>query len=87
MLAEIHNPLTAEIQIIRASQCGVVHDLNVHAKTNAGEDVVGVLEFTTCPKRGRKPSAVNVEAILNAASDRVQLRCSEIFDEALTLHV
>jgi predicted deacylase len=87
VLAEIYNPITAESQIVRASQCGVVHDLNVHAKINAGEDVVGVLAFATCPEQGRKPSAVNVEAILNAASDRVQLRCSEVFDEALTLQV
>lgn len=87
MLAEIYNPITAGSQIVRASQCGVVHDLNVHARINAGEDVVGVLEFITCPERGRKPSAVNVEAILNVASDRVQLRRSEVFDGALTLHV
>ena len=87
VLVEVYNPVTADQQVIKASQCGVVHDLNVHAKVSAGEDVVGVLEFTSCPERGRKPSAVNVEAILNAASDRVQLRRSEVFDEALTLQV
>ena len=87
VLARIHNPLTAADQVVRARQCGVVHDLNVHARIDIGEDVVGVLEFTTCPSQGRKPSAVNVEAIHNAASDRVQLRRSEVFDQALTLQV
>jgi uncharacterized protein len=87
VLAEIYNPITAETQVVRARHCGVVHDLNVHAKIEAGEDVVGVLGFTTCPERGRRPSGFNVEAILNAASDRVQLRRSEVFEEALALRV
>ena len=46
-LAEIYNPITAERDIISATECGVVHDLNVGAKVNEGEDVVGVLEFET----------------------------------------
>ena len=86
-LAEIYNPITSERQTIRASQCGVVHDLNVHAKVGTGEDVVGVLEFTTCPERGRKPTSANVETIYNETSDRVQLRPSEILDEALALKI
>ena len=46
-LAEIYNPITSERDIISAKECGVVHDLNVSAKVNEGEDVVGVLEFET----------------------------------------
>jgi len=46
-LGEIYNPITLEREIIKASECGVVHDLNVSAKVNEGEDVVGVLEFAT----------------------------------------
>ncbi|MBC8228955.1 hypothetical protein H8E77_05325 [bacterium] len=46
-LAEIYNPITLEREIIKALECGVVHDLNVSAKVNKGEDVVGVLEFAT----------------------------------------
>jgi hypothetical protein len=46
-LAEIYNPITLAREIITAKECGVVHDLNVSAKVNAGEDVVGVLEFAT----------------------------------------
>ena len=46
-LAEIYNPITLEREIIKALECGVVHDLNVSAKVNEGEDVVGVLEFAT----------------------------------------
>ena len=46
-LAEIYNPITLEREIIFAKECGVVHDLNVSAKVNEGEDVVGVLEFAT----------------------------------------
>ena len=86
-LAEIYNPVTSEREIIRARQCGVVHDLNIHAKVDAGDDVVGVLEFATCPERGRKPTSANVETIHNEASDRVQLRASEVFDEALALTI
>jgi len=36
VLVHIHNPVTQERQTIWASHCGVVHDLNVHAKVNAG---------------------------------------------------
>jgi predicted deacylase len=46
-LAEIYNPITLEREIIVAQKCGVVHDLNVSAKVNEGEDVIGVLEFAT----------------------------------------
>jgi len=46
-LAEIYNPITLEREIILAKGCGVVHDLNVSAKVNKGEDVVGILEFAT----------------------------------------
>ena len=46
-LAEIYNPITLEREVILAKECGVVHDLNVSAKVNEGEDVVGVLEFAT----------------------------------------
>jgi len=46
-LAQIYNPITLEREIIKAKECGVVHDLNVSAKVNEGEDVVGVLEFAT----------------------------------------
>jgi hypothetical protein len=46
-LAEIYNPITFTSEIIKAKECGVVHDLNVSAKVNEGEDVVGVLEFAT----------------------------------------
>jgi len=46
-LAEIYNPITLEREVILAKGCGVVHDLNVNAKVNEGEDVVGVLEFAT----------------------------------------
>jgi len=86
-LAELYNPVTTDRQVIRASQCGVVHDLNVHARVKTGEDVVGVLEFATCPERGRKPSTANVETLVNAPSGRVRLRRSEVFDEALMLRI
>ena len=46
-LAKIYNPITLEREVILAKGCGVVHDLNVSAKVNEGEDVVGVLEFAT----------------------------------------
>jgi len=35
------------MEIILAKERGAVHALNVSAKVNAGEDVVGVLEFAT----------------------------------------
>jgi len=84
-LAEIYNPITSERQVIRARGCGVVYDLNIHGKVDVGDDVVGVLEFASCPERGRKPTAVNVETMHNEASQQVQLRASEVFDEALAL--
>ena len=56
-------------------------------KVNAGEDVVGVLGFTSCSQRGRKVTAHNVETIHNRASRRVHIRESEIFDEALALRI
>ena len=86
-LAEIYNPVTLEREVIQAQQCGVVHDLNVYAKVDAGEDVVGVLEFTTCPERGRRPGFDNVRTITYEASDGVELRRSEVFDEALSLRM
>ena len=86
-LAEIHNPITLEREVIQAGQCGVVHALNIHAKVDAGEDVVGILEFTSCPERGRKPTAMNVETLSNKAAEGIELRPSELFEEALTLQI
>jgi predicted deacylase len=86
-LAEICNPVTSARQLIRADQCGVIHDLNVHARVGVGEDVVGMLAFSSCPERGRKPTSANTEMIFNEAGARVKLRRSEVFDEALTLEI
>lgn len=87
LLAEIRNPLTGEHRNLRARQCGVVHDLNVHATVNAGDDVVGVLEFDSCPSQGQLPTGAHVNTIYNKASGRVQLRASELFNEALALQL
>ncbi|MBT3265601.1 succinylglutamate desuccinylase/aspartoacylase family protein [Candidatus Poribacteria bacterium] len=86
-LAQIHDPIASRHEVIRAGQCGVVHDLNVHAHVDVGDAVVGILEFTTCPERGRRPSPGNVETIINEASDSVALCESEVFEEALTLTI
>jgi uncharacterized protein len=84
-LAEICDPITGESQEIVADVCGVVHDLNVHGKVDEGDDVVGVLAFTKCPQRGMRPTSEHVEVLDIEASDRVELRPSEVFEKALAL--
>ncbi len=87
ILAEIFDPVTLAGEVIRAEDCGVVHDLNVRGKVNAGEDVVGLLEFSNCPHRGCKPTRDDVETILHETSKRVRIRRSEVFDAALALEI
>lgn len=71
----------------RASIPSAQEEPTMLTKVNAGEDVVGVLGFTSCSQRGRKVTAHNVETIHNRASRRVHIRESEIFDEALALRI
>ena len=87
ILAQIDDPITGSREAIQATQCGVVHDLNVGAKVDRGDDVVGVLEFTTCPERGRRPGGANVDTLENQESDRIELRASEVFGQARTLRI
>ena len=87
VLAEIYDPVTVRREILRAGQCGIVHAVNIHAKVNAGDDVVGVLEFDSCPERGRRPTAKNVEVLSNEAMDGTDLRPSELFESALSLTI
>lgn len=87
ILAEVSDPITEVRREIVADACGVVHDLNVHGMVRKGDDVVGVLAFSGCPERGRRPTSEHVEVLDNTASDRVALRRSEVFDEALTLEI
>jgi len=54
-LATIVNPLTRERLVIRSRECGVVHDLNVHAKVDAGDDIVGLMGFGACEQNGATP--------------------------------
>lgn len=85
LLAEIRDPVSSRREQMRSDECGIVHDLNVHGKVDEGGDVVGVLAFTSCPERGRRPTSEHVDVLDNRASDRVRLRSSAVFDEALTL--
>lgn len=87
ILAEIFDPVALDSEIVRVEDCGVVHDLNVRGKVNAGEDVVGILEFSSCPARGCKPSRENMETIIHETSDNVQIRRSEVFEAALSLEI
>jgi uncharacterized protein len=87
ILAEIFDPVTLASEVIRAQDCGVVHDLNVRGKVNTGEDVIGFLEFSSCPHRGCKPTRDDVETILHETSKRIRIRRSEVFDAALSLKI
>jgi uncharacterized protein len=87
ILAEIFDPVTLASEVIRAKDCGVVHDLNVRGKVNAGDDVIGLLEFSSCPHRGCKPTRDDVETIIYETSRRVRIRRSEVFDAALSLKI
>jgi len=78
-LATIENPLIQKHAVIRARTNGFVHDLNVRAKVNAGEDVVGVVgvdAFTGCRT---KPWRNSMEKRTNHPSGTISIRESELF--------
>jgi predicted deacylase len=77
-LATINNPLSEKHAVIRARTGGIVHDLNVHAKVNAGEDVAGVIGIAAFPKRGIKPWRNSPERRINHPSKTVRIRKSQI---------
>lgn len=79
LLATIENPLSEERAAIRARTNGIVHDLNVRAKVNPGEDVVGVIPFGAFTKRKTKPWRNSMERRTNHPGKTVGIRDSEIF--------
>jgi len=78
-LATIENPLNKEHAVIRARTKGIVHDLNVRAKVNAGEDVVGVIGFGAFNGRTTKPWRNSREKRTNHPGKTVSIRDAEIF--------
>jgi predicted deacylase len=76
-LATIENLLTGEHAVIRARTNGIVHDLNVRAKVNAEEDVVGVIGFGTFKARKTKPWRNSMEKRTNHPGKIVSVRGSE----------
>ena len=78
-LATIENPLSEEHTVIRSRTKGIVHDLNVRAKVNAGEDVVGVIPFGTFTGRKTKPWRNSMERRTNHPGKTVGIRDTEIF--------
>jgi hypothetical protein len=79
LLATVENPLNEERAVIRAGADGIVHDLNVRAKVNAGEDVVGVIPFGAFNKRRTKPWRNSMARRTNHPGKTVDIRDSEIF--------
>jgi len=77
-LATIENPLGKECAVIRARADGVVHDLNIRAKVNRGDDVVGVLPFGTFTSRKTKPWRHAAERRANRPGKTARVRDSEI---------
>lgn len=79
-LVSIENPITLERAVMRAPTSGIVHDLNPHARADAGGDVVGVLGFevddegTVLTRSGPVPMRVNQENV------RVRLRKGDLMD-------
>jgi predicted deacylase len=78
-LATIENPLSEEHAVMRARTNGIVHDLNVRAKVNAGEDVVGVVGFGAFKARTTRPWRNSMERRTNHPGKTVGIRDSEIF--------
>jgi predicted deacylase len=78
-LATIENPLNKKHAVLRARTNGMVHDLNVRAKVNAGEDVVGVIGFGAFNGRKTKPWRNSMEKRTNHPGKTVRVRDSEIF--------
>lgn len=78
-LATIDNPLNQEHAVLRARTNGIVHDLNVRAKVNAGEDVVGVMGFGPFHGRKTKLWRNSMEQRTNHPGKTVSVRDSEIF--------
>lgn len=77
-LATINNPLSERQAVIRARTGGIVHDLNVRAKVNAGEDVAGVIGIAAFTKRGTKPWRNSPERRINHPSETIRIRESQI---------
>ena len=77
-LATIENPLNEEHAVIRARTSGIVHDLNVRAKVNAGEDVVGVIGFGAFNGGRTKPWRNSREKRTNHPGKTVSIRDSKI---------
>jgi predicted deacylase len=78
-LATIENPLNEEHAVIRARTNGIVHDLNVRAKVNTGEDVVGVIGFGPFNQPKTKPWRNSVERRTNRPGETVSIRDAQIF--------
>jgi predicted deacylase len=79
LLATIENPLSEEHAVIRARTNGIVHDLNVRAKVNPGEDIVGVIGFGAFNERKTKPWRNSMERRTNHPGKTVGIRDAEIF--------
>jgi predicted deacylase len=78
-LATIENPLSKEHAVIRARTDGIVHDLNVRAKVNAGADVVGVIPFGALTGRKTKRWRNSMERRTNQPGISTSVRDSDIF--------
>jgi predicted deacylase len=78
-LATIEDPLKKERAVIRAQTNGIVHDLNVRAKVNAGEDVVGVIGFGAFHGRTTKPWRNSMERKTNHPGKTVGIHGFESF--------
>jgi len=78
-LGTIENPLSEKRAVIRARTNGIVLDLNVRAKVNAGEDVVGVIGFGEFNGRKTKPWRNSMGRRTNQPGKSTSVRDSEIF--------
>ena len=78
-LATIENLLSGERAVIRARTNGIVHDLNVRAKVNAGEDVVGVISVEAGNTRGAKPWRHSMEKRTNHPGKTVSISKTVVF--------
>jgi predicted deacylase len=79
VVATIENPLNQKHAVLRARRNGIVHDLNVRGKVNAGEDVVGVIGSGTFNRRTTKPWRNSMEKRTNHPGKTIRVRDSEIF--------
>jgi hypothetical protein len=77
-LATIENPLGKECAVIRARTNGIVHDLNIRAKVNRGDDVVGVLPVGAFTSRKTKPWRHSAERRTNRPGKNVRVRGCDI---------